>query len=78
MFLNDLVSSVGLRPVGYQFATAQGDWHDDNWLVIDGAVMSPEGSWVFADQCLLTEEAQQVAARGGGGDGGRVRARFRR
>lgn len=62
MFLNDLVSSVGLRPVGYQFATAQGDWHDDNWLVIDGAVMSPEGSWVFADPCLLTDEAQQVAA----------------
>ncbi|MFJ8255288.1 hypothetical protein [Streptomyces sp. NPDC094466] len=62
MFLNDLVSSVGLRPVGYQFATTQGDRHDDNWLVIDGAVMSPEGSWVFADPCLLAEEAQQVAA----------------
>ncbi|KUO09877.1 hypothetical protein [Streptomyces sp. DSM 15324] len=62
MLLNDLTSSVDLRPVRYQFATVGGDSYDDNWLVIDGQVMAPEGSWSFVDPCLLTGEAHQVSA----------------
>lgn len=46
----------------YQFATVRGDSYDDNWLVIDGTVMNSEGSWSFADPCLLTDEARQVSA----------------
>ncbi|MFD9635289.1 WapI family immunity protein [Streptomyces violascens] len=61
MLLNDLTSSVDLRPVRYQFAAVRGDSYDDNWLVIDGTVMTPEGSWSFAEPCLLTSEALQVA-----------------
>ncbi|MGW9498178.1 WapI family immunity protein [Streptomyces prasinus] len=61
MLLNDLASSVDLCPVRYQFATVWGDSYDDNWLVIDGTVMTPEGSWSFADPCLLTDEAHQVS-----------------
>ncbi|GGP78199.1 WapI family immunity protein [Streptomyces abikoensis] len=61
MFLNDLSSSVGLRPVRYQFACVRGDSYDDNWLVVDGAVMTPEGGWSFAEPCLLTDEARQVS-----------------
>ncbi|MFD7342510.1 hypothetical protein ACFV98_42155 [Streptomyces violascens] len=62
MLLNDLTSSVDLRPARYQFAAVRGDSYDDNWLVIDGTVMTPEGSWFFAEPCLLTSEALQVAA----------------
>ncbi|OKI54640.1 WapI family immunity protein [Streptomyces sp. MJM1172] len=62
MLLNDLSSSVDIRPVRYQFATAPGDSYDDNWLVVAGTVMTPEGSWSFADPCLLTDEARQVSA----------------
>ncbi|MFE7113392.1 hypothetical protein ACFU98_44670 [Streptomyces sp. NPDC057575] len=61
MLLNDLSSSVDLHPVRYQFATVRGDSYDDNWLVIDGTVMTPEGSWSFADPCLLTDETRQVS-----------------
>ncbi len=46
----------------YQFPAARGDSYDDNWLVIGGSVTIPEGSWSFADPCLLTDEARQVAA----------------
>ncbi|MFJ5535200.1 hypothetical protein [Streptomyces sp. NPDC093261] len=62
MLLNDLTSSVDLRSVRYQFATVRGDSHDDDWLVIDGTVMTSQGSWSFADPCLLTDEAHQVSA----------------
>ncbi|MEU5164580.1 hypothetical protein AB0G74_33850 [Streptomyces sp. NPDC020875] len=61
MLLNDLSSSVDLRPVRYQFGTVRGDSYDDNWLVIDGTVMTPDGSWSFTDPCLLTHEARQVS-----------------
>jgi len=61
LLLNDHVSSVDLRPVRYQFASVRGDSYDDNWLVIDGTVTTPEGSWSFADPCLLTSEARQVS-----------------
>lgn len=62
VLLNDRSSSVALCPLRYQFATVRGDSYDDNWLVIDGTVMTPEGSWSFADPCLLTDEARQVSA----------------
>ncbi|WP_340384725.1 hypothetical protein U5640_43390 [Streptomyces sp. SS7] len=62
MLLNDLTSGVDLRPVRYQFATVGGDAYDDNWLVIDGTVTTPGGSWFFVDPCLLTGEARQVSA----------------
>ncbi|MEU3181456.1 WapI family immunity protein [Streptomyces albidoflavus] len=62
MLLNDLSSSVDLRPASYQFATVRGDSYDDNWLVIEGTVATPEGKWSFADPCLLTDEARQVSA----------------
>ncbi|MFE9458951.1 hypothetical protein [Streptomyces californicus] len=62
MLLNDLSSSVDLRPVRYQFATARGETYDDNWLVVDGTVTTPEGSWSFTEPCLLTDEARRVSA----------------
>ncbi|MFF2727355.1 hypothetical protein ACFVS9_05555 [Streptomyces sp. NPDC058008] len=62
MLLNDLSSSVELHPVRYQFATVPDDSYDDNWLVVDGTVTTPEGSWSFTDPCLLTDEARQVSA----------------
>ncbi|WP_331724210.1 hypothetical protein OG416_35455 (plasmid) [Streptomyces longwoodensis] len=61
MLLNDLSSAVDLRPVRYQFATVRGDSYDDNWLVIAGTVITPQGNWSFADPCLLTDEARQVS-----------------
>ncbi|MFI1004164.1 hypothetical protein ACIP10_32800 [Streptomyces galbus] len=62
MLLNDLSSGVDLRPVRYQFATASGDAFDDNWLVVDGTVTTPEGTWSFTDPCLLVDEAREVSA----------------
>lgn len=62
VLLSDHTSSVELRPLGYQFSAAGGDAYDDNWLVIEGTVVTPEGSWSFADPCLLTDEAHQVSA----------------
>ncbi|MBT2508591.1 hypothetical protein J7I98_22415 [Streptomyces sp. ISL-98] len=62
MRLSDHASSVELRPLRYQFPAVRGDSYDDNWLVIGGAVTTPEGSWSFADPCLLTDEAREVAA----------------
>ncbi|WP_030222898.1 WapI family immunity protein [Streptomyces bikiniensis] len=62
MLLNDPTTSVGLHPVRYQFATVRGDSFDDNWLVVEGTVATPEGKWSFADPCLLTDEARRVSA----------------
>lgn len=62
MLLSDRVRSVELHPVRYQFAAVRGDWYDDNWLVIDGTVTTPEGNWSFTDPCLLTDEARQVTS----------------
>ncbi|UUU23900.1 WapI family immunity protein [Streptomyces sp. DSM 40750] len=62
MLLRDQASSIELRPLSYQFSAARGDVYDDNWLVVTGAVTTPEGSWSFTDPCLLIDEARQVAA----------------
>ncbi|WEV27121.1 hypothetical protein OYE22_19405 [Streptomyces sp. 71268] len=61
MLLGDQASSVELRPLRYQFSAVRGDSYDDNWLVIGGEVRAPEGSWTFADPCLLTDEARRVS-----------------
>ena len=60
MLLNDHDHSVELRPVRYQFP-ARGDRYDDNWLVVEGTVTTPEGSWTFTDACLLTDEAREIS-----------------
>ncbi|MFJ5901670.1 hypothetical protein ACIQFZ_41445 [Streptomyces sp. NPDC093064] len=62
MQLSDHTNTVDLRPLRYQFPTVSGDAYDDNWLVISVSVRTPDGSWSFADPCLLTGEARQVAA----------------
>ncbi|MDQ0828196.1 hypothetical protein QF032_000040 [Streptomyces achromogenes] len=62
MLLGDHASSVELCPLRYQFAAVRGDSYDDNWLVIGGSVATPQGSWTFADPCLLAHEARQVSA----------------
>ncbi|WP_433544207.1 WapI family immunity protein (plasmid) [Streptomyces sp. CA-294286] len=62
MLLSDPASSVGLRPVRYQFATPRGDAYDDNWLVIEGTVTTVQGSWSFVEPCLLTDEAREVTS----------------
>ncbi|WP_042379428.1 WapI family immunity protein [Streptacidiphilus melanogenes] len=62
MLLSDHASSVELNPLRYQFPAARGDSYDDNWLVIGGTVVTPDGSWSFADPCLLAGEARQVSA----------------
>lgn len=46
----------------YQFAVVRRDSYDDNWLVIDAMVTTPEGDWSFTDPCLLTDEARQVTS----------------
>ncbi|MGW5848797.1 WapI family immunity protein [Streptomyces sp. NPDC055254] len=62
MLLSDHANSVELRTLSYQFAAAQGNRYDDNWLVIGGTVTTPDGSWSFTDPALLTHEARQVTA----------------
>lgn len=51
MILSDHASRVELRPLRYQFSEIRGDEYDDNWLVITGAVTTPEGSWSFTGPC---------------------------
>ncbi|WP_119732036.1 WapI family immunity protein [Thermomonospora amylolytica] len=60
MLLSDHASRVELHPLRYEFSAVRGDRYDDNWLVIGGAVTTPEGGWSFTDPCLLTHEARQV------------------
>jgi hypothetical protein len=62
VLLSDHASSVELWPVGYQFPAAGDNSYDDNWLVIGGAVTTPEGSWRFTDPGLLTDEAREVTS----------------
>ncbi|MFE4540906.1 hypothetical protein ACFRKB_38570 [Streptomyces scopuliridis] len=62
MLLGDQAGSVELCPLRYQFSAVRGDAYDDNWLVTGGSVATPEGTWAFADPCLLVDEAHQVSA----------------
>nr|WP_198535990.1 MULTISPECIES: hypothetical protein [Pseudofrankia] len=56
------MSSTELRLLRYQFDDVRGDPYDDNWLVVGGTVTTPDGTWSFADPCLLTHEAHEVSA----------------
>ncbi|MFE5118355.1 hypothetical protein [Streptomyces sp. NPDC056669] len=61
VLLADHEHRIKLRPLCYQFPVVSGDQYDDNWLVTGGEVTTPEGSWSFADPCLLTDEACQIS-----------------
>ncbi|MFD9411643.1 hypothetical protein ACFWBN_32120 [Streptomyces sp. NPDC059989] len=62
MLLSDHANSVELHPLRYQFPLVGANSYDNNWLVIGGSVTTAEGSWSFADPCLLTDEAREVSA----------------
>ena len=49
-----------LRVLGYQFPD-EIDYWDGNWLIIDGAVTHPQGSWRFREACLTSFELRQLA-----------------
>lgn len=58
-------AAIELRPLGYQHpsnrASGPHDW-DANWLLIRGDVRLPdERRWHFADPCLTTWEAAELA-----------------
>lgn len=61
VLLADHEHRIRLRPLRYQFPVVSGDEYDDNWLVAEGEVITPEGSWSFAEPCLLTDEARQIS-----------------
>jgi hypothetical protein len=55
---------VELSPLRYQFGSSSTprDW-DANWLIIAAAVRLSDGrSWSFADPCLTTWEARELAS----------------
>jgi hypothetical protein len=59
-------SFIDLRVAGYQFPEARGhgkwrDW-DANWLVIRGEVNDGGRNSAFADPCLTTWEARELAS----------------
>ncbi|MFE4588437.1 WapI family immunity protein [Streptomyces laurentii] len=62
MILSDPTACVELRPLRYRFSQVRGDAYDDNWLVVGGTVRTPDGSWSFAEPCLLTDEARALSA----------------
>ncbi|MFE5095020.1 hypothetical protein ACFRCI_32880 [Streptomyces sp. NPDC056638] len=70
MLLTDQEHRIELRPLRYRFPAVIGDRYDDNWLVVEGEVTTPEASWSFTDPCLLTEEARQISPwlRAAGGE----------
>ncbi|MGW1107749.1 WapI family immunity protein [Streptomyces sp. NPDC002540] len=70
MLLTDQEHRIELRPLRYQFPVVVGDRYDDNWLVVEGEVTTPEASWSFTDSCLLTGEARQISPwlRAAGGE----------
>ena len=54
-------SRLALRVVGYQFQSTKGSI-DDDWLVIEGSVVSASASWSFRDPCLTVGELEQLAS----------------
>ena len=54
--------SLELTILGYQFPHLETKEYDSNWLIVAGSVIHPRGSWQFADPCLLTYEAEWLAA----------------
>ncbi|MGC0314397.1 WapI family immunity protein [Kitasatospora acidiphila] len=55
------VDRIELRPVRYQFGSVRGDYYDDNWLIITGAVATEAGRWSFTEPALLVDEARKLA-----------------
>ena len=51
---------LSLGVLGYQFPD-EIDYWDANWLIIEGAVAHPQGSWRFRDACLTSFELRQLA-----------------
>jgi hypothetical protein len=51
---------VSLAPVGYEFPSGVERW-DANWVIVNGSVTIPQGSWSFRDACLTTFEAKEVS-----------------
>lgn len=57
---------VELKVTGYEFAdgpstTSGVDW-DANWLVVHGKAWDGTQSWEFADPCMTTWDARQLAS----------------
>jgi hypothetical protein len=52
--------SITLRPIAYQFGP-DGSYDDNNWLVVEGAVVQRRNTWTFAEPCLRTTEAIRLA-----------------
>ena len=61
MDLRTDISSVCLKPVGYQFPEITDGDHDSNWLVIAGTVSCGGINWSFREPCLLTWELTELA-----------------
>ncbi|MFP7834523.1 hypothetical protein [Marisediminicola sp. LYQ134] len=53
-------TEVVLTPVDYEFAEVSGDDWDDNWLVVEGRVVTASASWTFRDPSLLVTEAEAL------------------
>jgi hypothetical protein len=51
-----------MRILQYQFPHMETEDYDSNWLIIEGEVIHPKGSWHFRDPCLLTYEAERLAS----------------
>ena len=50
-----------LNIINYQFANAELDGWDSEWLQVSGDVVCPLGSWKFLDPCLTTFELKGLA-----------------
>src|SRR5262249_49490658 len=53
--------AVELRIAEYQFPHLPDRDYDSNWLIIEGWVCHPKGSWSFRDACLMTYEVRRLA-----------------
>jgi hypothetical protein len=53
--------AVELRIANYQFPQSPDAPYDSNWLIIEGWVCHPRGSWSFRDACLMTYEVRWLA-----------------
>jgi hypothetical protein len=46
---------VRLTPIGYEFSTTPSRWETD-WIVIQGDIVAPEGSWTFQHGALVVRK----------------------
>jgi hypothetical protein len=51
---------LSLSVQGYQFPDAIDYW-DGNWLIVNGVVTHPTGTWRFNEPCLTSFELRQLA-----------------